>query len=185
MGSSADSGTAALNTPVYRTGFTLKLMGGIVLFYAAVGVLVAGLVLLTSRYRTGGGFFITFIQPAAVLWGIFSIFLVPVALVAVRRGTITFYDDRIERRKGGETKTFTYMEIEDPDLAGLTTINEGALGYMPGASASLPTYNYVPYISFSIDGVKLRFTVRARTRDGRQFRDFIAEKILPKGEDGD
>ena len=80
---------------------------------------------------------------------------------------------------------FSSFSIKDPDLAGLTTINEGALGYMPGASASLPTYNYVPYISFSIDGVKLRFTVRARTRDGRQFRDFIAEKILPKGEDGD
>ena len=169
---------------VFKSGLTSRLALRVILIYAAIAILIFALSAVTEPGLPieSVPFLLYFIQPAAVLWVLLSVFTVPILISLHRKGIITFYGNRIERRIRGETKVYSYDQIEDADFSGLLTINEGATAQMPGSSAALPTYNYMPYFSFRLDDAVYRFSARTRTVKGESFRDFMIDRLVPEKE---
>ncbi len=169
---------------VFKSGLTSRLALRVILIYAAIAILIFALSAVTEPGLPieSVPFLLYFIQPAAVLWVLLSVFTVPILIGLQRKGLTTFCVNRIERRTRGETKVYSYDQIEDADFSGLLTINESTAAQMPGSSASLPIYNYLQYFSFRLDGAGYRFSARTKTIKGDSFRDFMIERLVPEKE---
>lgn len=168
---------------VYVAGITRRSLRKIGLMYLAIALIVLALSYIAYRneFRSPGFSLYFFVFPLAVLWAIPSLFVVPLLLAGRKRGILTLYSDHLERKVRGKVRTFSYQDIEKADFSGIITqnITSQARPSVGGAGNT----RQIAVFTFSLEGLRYRFTSNARTRQGGSLRDFMIDKVLPGGGD--
>lgn len=143
----------------------------------ALFVLALSYIGFRNEFRRLGTTLFNFVLPLAILWAILSVFVVPLLMSSRKRGILTLYGDHLERKTRGEVTTFTYRDVEDADFSGVMTQN--ITSQARPAIAGVSNTRQIAVFTFSVGGLRYRFTSNARTRQGGYLRDFMADRVLP------
>lgn len=168
---------------VYVSGITRKMLRNVVVLYAVLSLIVLGATYARTmnEFRSFWSALGNFVLPLAIVWAIPLPFIVPVLRLGRKRGVLTLYSDHMERKTRGESRSYSYHEITDPDFSGVIARNTTSRSRP--ASGGKDSTKQIAVFTFRLDGLRYRFTSNTKTRQGRPLRDFMVEKVMSGQED--